>query len=221
MVPAAHKVLTFKRADGTEFKANPSTDEARAEFKTRFWGTASEPIPTEMDPPMVWLPMKSTIVGRRSLGSFGTEVGPACRQNAASQLRHCILYNVLQEQVGDVAQGAVVKLAGKFPSGIMRGRFSQKTANVRHGLNVWQSDAARFGCLDRVRYTGNPSRSLSESRLPRVALRSPSRVRSTRFGHRPENWSVERWNYKWTGQYGSTTTPSPNRANAARAATSF
>jgi hypothetical protein len=53
MVPAAHRELTFKRADGTEFKANPSTEEARQQFKTRFWGNASEPIPTEMDPPMI------------------------------------------------------------------------------------------------------------------------------------------------------------------------
>ena len=37
MTPAAHRVLHFKAADGTEFDANPSTDEDRAKFKTEFW----------------------------------------------------------------------------------------------------------------------------------------------------------------------------------------
>jgi hypothetical protein len=206
MVPAAHRELTFKRADGTEFKANPSTEGARQQFKTRFWGNASEPIPTEMDPPVVWLPMNvDNSPGGEVWVPSGPKWGPLAGQMLHLSYGHCILYNVLQEQVGDMMQGAVVKLAGKFPSGIMRGRFSPKDGQLYvTGLNVWQSDAAKFGCLDRVRYTGKPV-------VQPVGIKTTKTGVTLTFtgGIDPasaidrQNWSVERWNYKWTGQYGS------------------
>ena len=46
MVPAAHKTLQFRAADGSEFDANPSSAEDRQKFKTEFWGKAETPIPT-------------------------------------------------------------------------------------------------------------------------------------------------------------------------------
>lgn len=206
MVPAAHKELTFKRNDGTTFKANPSTEAARKEFKTRFWGTAAEPIPTEVDPPMVWLPMNvDNSPGGEVWVPDGKKWGPLGGQMLHLSYGHCILYNVLQEPVGDQLQGAVVKLAGKFPSGIMRGKFSPKDGQLyMTGLNVWQSDASKFGCFSRVRYTGK-------------SIAQPVAIKTTKTGTNitftgdldpataadRENWSVERWNYKWTGQYGS------------------
>jgi hypothetical protein len=206
MVPAAHKELTFTRADGTTFKANPSTEAARKEFKTRFWGSAAEPIPTEMDQPLVWLPMNvDNSPGGAVWVPAGNKWGPLGGQMLHLSYGHCILYNVLQEQVGDELQGAVVKLAGKFPSGIMRGRFSPKDGQLYvTGLNVWQSDAAKFGCFNRVRYTG---KSVAQ---PIGIKTSKSGVNITftaeldaKSAADKENWSVERWNYKWTGQYGS------------------
>jgi hypothetical protein len=206
MVPAAHKELTFTRADGTTFKANPSTEAARREFKTRFWGSAAEPIPTEMDPPMVWLPMNvDNSPGGEVWVPAGNKWGPLGGQMLHLSYGHCILYNVLQEQAGDQLQGAVVKLAGKFPSGIMRGRFSPKDGQLYiTGLNVWQSDAAKFGCFSRVRFTG---KSIAQ---PVGITTSKSGVSITftaeldpKAAVDKENWSVERWNYKWTGQYGS------------------
>jgi glucose/arabinose dehydrogenase len=206
MVPAAHKELTFTRPDGTTFKANPSTEAAREKFKTRFWGTAAEPIPTEMDPPMVWLPMNvDNSPGGEVWVPAGNKWGPLGGQMLHLSYGHCILYNVLQESVGDSVQGAVVKLAGKFPSGIMRGRFSPKDGQLYvTGLNVWQSDAAKFGCFNRVRFTG---KSIAQ---PVVIKTSKSGVSITftaeldpKAAADRENWSVERWNYKWTGQYGS------------------
>jgi hypothetical protein len=206
MVPAAHKELTFVRADGTTFKANPSTDAARDEFKTRFWGSASEPVPTEMDPPMVWLPMTvDNSPGGEVWVPAGNKWGPLGGQMLHLSYGHCILYNVMQEPVGDQVQGAVAKLAGKFPSGIMRGRFSPRDGQLYlTGLNVWQSDAVKVGCFSRVRFTGN-------------SIAQPVAIKTTRSGVSitftaaldpaaaadKEDWSVERWNYKWTGQYGS------------------
>lgn len=207
MVPAAHRELTFKRADGTTFKANPSLESARQEFKTQFWGTLAEPIPTEMDLPMVWLPMNvDNSPGGEVWVPTGGKWGPLSGQMLHLSYGHCILYNVLQEEVDGVRQGAVVKLAGKFPSGIMRGRFSPKDGQLYvSGLNVWQSDASRFGCFSRVRY--NPAATATQpvaikTSKTGVSLTFTAPLDAASAGDR-ENWSVERWNYLWSGQYGS------------------
>jgi hypothetical protein len=201
MTPAAHRELTFTRLDGTTFKADPSTKAARDEFKTKFWGTQT----CRRRPKWIcrWSGYRrmSITAPEAKCGAARRQVGTARRANAHLSYGHCILYIVMQEPVGDLTQGAVAKLAGKFPSGIMRGRFSPKDGQLYvSGLNVWQSDATKFGCLSRVRYTG---------KTPAV----PHAIKTTKTGVTltftapldessatdKQNWSVERWNYKWTG----------------------
>ncbi len=206
MVPAAHRELKFTRADGTTFTANPSTQAARDEFKTEFWGRSDTPTPDFMDPPMVWMPQNVD-------NSPGDEVwvpkpgkwGPLAGQMLHLSYGHCILYNVLQEKVDGVEQGAVVPLAGKFASGIMRSRFSPKDGQLYVcGLNVWQSDASKFGCFNRVRYSGKPVTQpiaiKNTSEGVTLTFTSPLDPKSATDR---ENYSVERWNYRWTGEYGS------------------
>jgi hypothetical protein len=219
MVPAAQRVLTFKRADGTEFKANPSTDEARAEFKTQFWGAANQPIPTGMDAPMIWLPMNVDNSPGGEVwvpGGASAKWGPLAGQMLHLSYGRCLLYNVLAEEVEGVAQGAVAKLAGKFPSGIMRGRFGPKDGQLYvSGLNVWQSDAAKFGCFSRVRYTGKtvPQPVAIKTSKTGVTISFTAPLDSASAADK-ENWSVERWNYRWTGAYGSKdySVAEPNKA---------
>jgi hypothetical protein len=93
----------------------------------------------------------------------------------------CTLFNVLQEEVDGQAQGGVVRFPFKFTSGIMRGRFSPKDGQLYvSGLNVWQSDASKFGCLYRVRYTGKPVTMPIACVRARQGCRSPSPEHSTR-----------------------------------------
>jgi hypothetical protein len=206
MVPAAQRELTFRRVDGTEFKANPSTDAARREHKTNFWGDAKQPVPTLHDPPLVWLPMNvdnspGGEVWAPKNGKWGALDGAMLHLSYG----RCILYNVLQEEVDGVAQGAVVRLAGKFSSGIMRGRFHPKDGQLYvSGLSVWQSDAAKVGCFSRVRFTGKASPQPVGIRTMKngvaVTFSAPLDAASAADA---ENWSAERWNYRWTGAYGS------------------
>ena len=118
---------------------------------------------------------------------------------------HCVLYGVTMETVDGVAQGAVVKFPFKFASGIMRGRFSPKDGQLYvSGLNVWQSDAAKMGCFSRVRYTGGTVTMPVELR----ALKDGVQLQFTdpldaASATDPQNYDIKRWNYKWTGNYGS------------------
>jgi hypothetical protein len=207
MVPAAHKELTFKRADGTEFRANPSTEAARQEFKTKFWGSAAEPIPTEVDPPLCWLPMNvdNSPGGEVWVPPASKVWGPLAGQMLHMSYGHCILYGVVQEKVGDVTQGGVYRIAGKFPSGIMRGVFHPKDGQLYvSGLNVWQSDGVKLGSFSRVRYTGKTAAFPAGIKTTKagVTLTFTAPLDEASATDR-QNWSLERWNYRWTGTYGS------------------
>ena len=206
MTPAAHKVLRFKAADGTEFDANPSSEEARKEFKTNFWGKAETPIPTAgYDLPLVWLPQAVDNSPGGEVWVSGGKWGPWEGRMLHLSYGHCLLYGVTMETVGGVTQGAVVKFPFKFSSGIMRGRFHPKDGQLYvSGLNVWQSDAAKFGCFSRVRYTGAPVTMPVELHALKdgVQLQFTNPLDATSATD-PQNYDITRWNYQWTGAYGS------------------
>ncbi len=206
MTPAAHKELTFKRADGTEFKANPSLQTARDEFKTEFWGKSDSPIPTAgYDLPLMWLPMDiDNSSGGEVWVPSGTQWGPWGGKMLQMSYGKCSLFGVMQETVEGVAQAACVRFPVSFRSGIMRGRFSPKDGQLYlSGLNVWQSSAAKDGCLHRVRYTGKPVTMpigiATKANGVEVQFSGPLDASAADAG----NWGVEQWDYKWTGNYGS------------------
>jgi hypothetical protein len=204
MVTAAHKPLQFKKGD-TEFTANPSDPAAQAEHKTNFWGPNS-PMASGFEPPLFWLPKQmDNSPGGEVWVPQGDKWGPLAGQMLHMSYGKCTLFNVLLEEVNGQMQAGVVRFPFKFTSGIMRGRFSPTDGQLYlSGLNVWQSDASKFGCLYRVRYTGKP-------------VTMPVGIRSTKAGVElqftspldeqsatdAENFSVERWNYYWGPQYGS------------------
>jgi hypothetical protein len=118
---------------------------------------------------------------------------------------HCLLYGVAMETVDGVAQGAVIKFPFKFPSGVMRGKFHPKDGQLYlSGLNVWQSDASKFGCFTRVRYNGAPVTMPVELHVLKGGVQLTfTGALNPESATDAQNFSVERWNYKWTGAYGS------------------
>ena len=97
----------------------------------------------------------------------------------------------------------------------MRGRFSPKDGQLYlSGLNVWQSSAAKDGCLHRVRYTGKaatmPIAIATKANGIEVQFSAPLDAASAGD---TGNWSAAQWNYRWTGDYGSpdVSTLDPNR----------
>ena len=206
MVPAAHKTLRFKADDGTEFDANPSSEEDRQKFKTNFWGSPKTPVPVSgHDVPLVWMPQNVDNSPGGQVWVSGGKWGPWEGRMLHLSYGHCRLYGVAMETVDGVMQGAVIRFPFKFASGVMRARFSPKDGQFyATGLSVWQSDASKFGCFTRVRYTGKTVAMVNEVR----ALKEGVQLEFTApldesSATDPQNFSVERWNYKWTGAYGS------------------
>ena len=205
MVPAAHKVLTFKNPDGTEFTANPSLQADREKNKTDFWGKKETPKPvTGYDAPLVWLPMNidnspgGEVWAPKGWGAWGGHM-------LHMSYGKCVLYGVTQETVDGQQQGSVTAFPGKFRSGIQRGRFSPKDGQLyMTGLNVWQSDAAKDGCFHRVRATEKigtyPTGFTTKANGIELTFNAPLDAASAGD---LQSWNVEQWNYNWTGDYGS------------------
>lgn len=207
MVTAAHREMTFKSPDGKEYKANPSSLTDQAEQKQQFWGSPQSPIPLEgYDVPLCWIPMQvDNSPGGEVWVPKGEKWGPFGGQMLHMSYGKCTLFNVLQETVDGVTQGGLVKFPIKFSSGIMRGRFSPKDGQLyASGLRVWQTDAAKDGGFYRVRYTGQPITMPIGLKVTNTGIdltfTAPLDEASAIDA---QNFSVEQWNYLWTGAYGS------------------
>src|SRR5882672_8177239 len=110
----------------------------------------------EREKPIVWIPMT---VDKSSGGLVWVpddRWGPL-KGSLILNSYDCSVSLVVRERVGDVEQGGVVKFPFKFPSGVMRGRFSPLDGqHYVAGLRGWSSGAAKDCALQRVRYTGKP-----------------------------------------------------------------
>ena len=101
--------------------------------------------------------------------------------------------------------GATVPLPLTFESGVMRGRFRRSDEHLYvSGLRGWVSNAAKDGCLQRVRYTERPLD------LPLNILAFENGVALTfsdsldpKEAEDPDNYRVQKWNYRWSATYGS------------------
>jgi putative heme-binding domain-containing protein len=112
---------------------------------------------------------------------------------------------LLRDEVGGVMQGAVVPLRGEFLSGVHRGRFNPADGQLYvSGMGGWGTYTTAFGCLQRVRYTGD------KVQLP-VAVRAHENGIAITFCD-PLDPSVvsdsnrhfaQAWNYRYSAAYGS------------------
>ncbi len=127
----------------------------------------------------------------------------------------CRLFTVLQEKIegvpGKPYQGGVVQFPLKFASGIHRARFSPHDGQLYvAGLKGWQTSGAFDGCLQRVRYIGGSAAGAGKVNMP-VAMSVHANGLSLTFTDALDketaqdagSYQVQRWNYLWSGNYGS------------------
>jgi hypothetical protein len=203
MTPAAHRELKLER-NGTNFTANPSDPEVRARFQFKGWD-ANSPLPEGYDKPISWLPMNMDNSNGGQVWVTSDKWGPLKDHLLFMSYGKCTLFAVMLDQVEGVRQAAMVQFPFKFNSGVMRGRFNPRDGQLYLcGLKGWQTSATRDGGFYRVRYTGQPVRMPGAFHAAndgvQIAFTSPLDAKSAAD---PANYSVERWNYLWTGAYGS------------------
>ena len=116
------------------------------------------------------------------------------------------VYVVMEEKVNGRVQGGVVRIPDfDFPTGVMRGRFHPGDGQLYAcGLFGWAGNKTRPGGFYRLKHTGKPVH------LP-VAIHATKDGISLTFTNEldagtaadPDNYSVKRWGYKRTRNYGS------------------
>jgi hypothetical protein len=161
--------------------------------------------PKTYDGPLCWMPKDVDNSSGCQVWVTSNKWGPLAGRLLHLSYGQSSLFLVLKEEIDGEVQGGVVKFPLKFDSGIMRARFNSGDGQLYvAGLKGWQTNAARDGCLQRVRYTGKPIH------MP-VDLHVSQKGVQIRFlepldrqdAADPANYAVERWNYLWSSAYGS------------------
>lgn len=157
--------------------------------------------PTTYDPPLVWIPrvLDNSAGGQVWVpkGKWGTLGGELLHFSYG----RCTMMHIVR----DGANGGAVPLPGRFLSGACRGRFNPKDGHLYvTGLLGWQTAAIHDGCLQRVRYTGEPIRQAIGMEIHANGIRLTfSTPLDKKIAEDIDNWSAEQWNYRWTAAYGS------------------
>ena len=204
MTPSAQRPLTMRYPDGHEITVNPSDPDVRKANNLKGWEGAM-PIPTAYDEPIAWLPMRWDNSSGGQVYVTSDKWGPWKGAPLFMSYGKCLLYAVLMDNVDGTVQASMVPFGLKFASGVMRGRFNAKDGQLYLcGLRGWQNNATRDGGFYRVRYTGKPVRMALKSHVSKsgitIAFSAPLDPKSAQD---LENYAVELWNYRYSGNYGS------------------
>ncbi len=204
MTPTAQKSLTLRYTNGTEIVGNPSDPEFRKANKLKGWDK-DMPIPTSYDEPIAWLPMRWDNSSGGQVYVTSDKWGPWKGAPLFMSYGKCLLYGVMTEQVEGTTQASLVPFGLKFASGIMRGRFNAKDGQLYlAGLKGWQNAASRDGGLYRVRYTGKPVTMPVKTRTGKNGIQLTFATElDAKTAEDVQSYSVELWNYKYSGAYGS------------------
>ncbi len=161
--------------------------------------------PTKRDPPICWMPMSADNSGGGQVWVPNDKWGLPKGQLLHTSYGKASLYSVMFEEINGVPQGGVVKFPVNFASGTMRPRFNTKDGQLYiAGLKGWQTDGAKDGALQRVRYTGKTVNLPIGLRVTKTGVDITfTNALDPESANDAQNFSGQRWNVKWTQSYGS------------------
>lgn len=168
--------------------------------------TPDRKAPTAFEQPIFWIPMSmDNSSGGQAFAPKAGKWGPLNGTMLHMSYGKSTLFNCMTETVDGVMQGAFVQFPLKFDSSLMRARFNPGDGQLYvTGLKGWQTNAGR-----EARSAPRPPYRPADAhagRVPRPRERAFDHVRHAldkASATDVENWDIEQWNYKWTGNYGS------------------
>ncbi|HMJ90834.1 MAG TPA: hypothetical protein VK530_13520, partial [Candidatus Acidoferrum sp.] len=203
MTPAAHREMEM-RSGTNVITANPSDAEAREKFNFKGWD-ASAPLPASYDQPICWLPISADNSSGGQVWSASEKWGPLANHMLFMSYGRGTVFSVMLDEVEGVTQAAMVRLPFKLATGVMRGRENPRDGQIYLcGLKGWQTEGLKEGGFYRIRYTGKPVHMPTQWHVKANGI-------AITFGEALDeasakdvaNFSVEQWNYIYSGSYGS------------------
>jgi hypothetical protein len=162
--------------------------------------------PATFDQPIIWMPQEFDNSSSAQVWVDDPRFGPLSKR-----LLHCSfgkgwIYYLMLQDLGPVSQAAIVALPFQFDAGLMRIRVNPSDGQLyATGLSGWQGpDGGKDGCLQRLRYTGQPALLLDDVRVRADGLSLKFNFALDRAAAvNPANYHLEQWNYLWSSKYGS------------------
>lgn len=162
--------------------------------------------PAGFDPPIIWMPQEFDNSSSAQLWVDDPRFGPLSGRLLHTSFGKGWMYYLMLQEVGAVAQAAIVALPFQFDAGLMRARLNPTDGQVyATGLSGWQGPpAGKDGCLQRLRYTGKPMKLLDDVKVrpDGIALRFNFEL-DRASALQPTSYHLEQWNYLWSSNYGS------------------
>ncbi|MDP6116928.1 MAG: cytochrome c, partial [Planctomycetota bacterium] len=161
--------------------------------------------PTTYEPHICWLPKHiDNSNGGQVWVTSDNRWGPLEGRLLHMSYGTTKLYLVDYEYHDGIIQGGVVPFKLNFNTGIMRGRFNKRDGQLYLcGLKGWQTRAAKEAGFQRVRYTGRPVDMATKIHYTQSGIEITFNRPVAPESIKPENFSAEMYNYKWSGAYGS------------------
>ena len=168
-------------------------------------GVPGEAKPTKRDPPICWLPMDVDNSSGCQVWAPDDRWGPFAGRMLHLSYGKSSLFSVMTQEVGDVMHGAVTKFPLTFATGIMRARFNPADGQLYVcGLRGWQTNGARDGAFQRVRFTGKPVVMAMGYTVTKDGIDlTYSQPLDKAEAENVENWSLQQFNVLWSAKYGS------------------
>jgi len=160
--------------------------------------------PLGYDPPICWMPKQIDSSTGGQVWVTSDRWGPLEGQLFNLSYGKCQMMLVVREHIDDVPQGGSIVFPLTFDSGIMRGRFHPGDGQMYlSGLRGWVTSAVLDGCLQRVRYTGQPVNVPVQVRTMKnglaITYTRPLDPASVDAG----SFQIQQWNYRYSSSYGS------------------
>lgn len=162
------------------------------------------PLP-KPDRPLTWIPHQVDPSGTSQLWVNSNQMGPLNHELLHFSYSRPGPFRVYADTTERPWQGGVKPFEGDYPVPTIKGAVHPTDGQVYFGgFQVYGSKAEKISSLLRLRYTGEPSSQPARLRAGEqgILLRFDRRLDSTAASI-PGNYSVRRWNYKRTEQYGS------------------
>ncbi len=163
------------------------------------------PVPGDYDQPICWLPQSMDNSSGGQVFVTSDKWGPFKNHLLFTSYGKGTLFHVMTEEVNGQTQAGMVQFPLKFSSGTMRARFNQRDGQLYvSGLRGWQTSGVKDGSFQRVRYTGAPVNLPSEMKIAKNGIQITfTGALDAASVTDLENYSLEQWNYKYSGDYGS------------------
>ena len=162
-------------------------------------------LPETFDEPFIWMPQEVDNSCGGQVWVDDDRWGPLADRLIHSSFGKGWLYYLSLQEVGDTMQSSIINLPHQWDAGVMRLRVNPADGQVYGvGLSGWQGPkGGKDGCLQRLRYTGEPVKMIEQVRVKEQAIELTFNFAVGKRVHLRDAWVGQMWDYLWSKKYGS------------------